>query len=263
MKDFFNSIFVPLLYQPIFNALIFLAWLIPGHSIGWAIIGLTVLIRLLLLPTANQTFVQQARMKALQPKVDALKDIHGHDKAAHSKATMELYAAEKFNPLGGCLPSLIQLPILIVMYRVFVDGLTTEHFSLLYSFTPHMSDINTSWLGFNLTKPDLWILPILAGLGQYFQAKQMADMNKPVDGKVDPNDMTAAMSKQFMYLFPIMTIFIARSLPAAMSVYWIIFSLFSVVHHAWYFRTERALPAPKVNNTKDGVTVSVRKKSED
>ncbi len=263
MKDFLNSIFVPLLYQPLFNALVFLAWLIPGHSIGWAIIALTVLIRLLLLPSANQTFAQQARMKALQPKLNDLKEKHGEDKQAHSKALMELYAAEKFNPFGGCLPSLVQLPILIVLYRVFVGGLNTDHFNLLYSFTPHMDTINALWFGLDLTKPNPIILPVLAGIAQFFQARQMSSLTAAPSGKGDAEDVSAAMSKQFMYIFPIMTIFIARQLPAAMSIYWIIFSLFSIVHHWWYFRDDRNLPEPGVSKTKEGVTVSVRQRKED
>jgi YidC/Oxa1 family membrane protein insertase len=265
IKDLFTAVF----YTPLFNALIFLAWLIPGHSIGWAIIALTILIRAALLPSSIKTLEHQGRMRALQPKMDDLKKVHANDKNAHSKALMELYASEKVNPLGGCLPSLVQLPILLVIYRVFIHGLNTDQFNLLYSFTKHMDTINTLWLGIDLAHPEKWVMPVLAGALQFVQARQMAPLTSTAStGNSDADSSAQMMTKQMMYIFPFMTIFIARSLPAALSLYWITFSLFTIVQQWWFFRknahllAEGKLPKPDIK-TKEGVTVTIRQKGED
>lgn len=263
-----NDFFTYTLYQPLLNALIFLAWLIPGHSIGWAIIALTVLIRLILLPSSLKTLVQQRRMRALQPKIDALKEKHGDDKAAHSKATLELYASEKINPLGSCLPMLLQLPILLVLYQVFIHGLKVEEYRLLYPFTPHMDSINTHWFGLDLTKPEQWVLPILAAGLQYVQAKQMGQLTPQpapttnANGQVAPTDISQAMTKQMLYFMPLMTYFITLRLPAALGLYWVATTLFMVGQQGWFLRQ----PMPEVSKTivtkQNKIAVTVRQKGE-
>lgn len=262
--NFFHDLFTYALYQPLLNALIFLAWLIPGHSIGSAIIALTIIIRLALLPSSIKTLEQQRRMKALQPKIDALKDKHGNDKAAHSKATMELYASEKVNPLGSCLPTLLQLPILLVLYQVFIHGLKVEEYRLLYPFTPHMDGINTHWLGLDLTKPESWVLPVLAAGLQYLQARQMSQLTpQPASTKDGQPDISQAMSKQMLYFMPLMTYFITLRLPAALGLYWVATTLFMVAQQAWFMRQ----PIPQFSNTlvtkKDNISVTIRKKGEE
>lgn len=253
IKHFFTVI----LYQPLFNLLIFLTWLIPGHSIGWAIIGLTIIIRLLLLPSSLKTLEHQHRLRSLQPKIDELKDKHKDDKAAHSKAVMELYAAEKVSPFGGCLPMLIQLPVIIVLYQVFLHGLTTTGDDLLYSFTPHLAAINPHWFGLDLLKPERIVIPILAAGLQYYQAWQMMKLAPSPTNKSD--DMSQTMSKQMMYFTPVMTYLITLRLPAALGLYWVATTVFMVAQQWWFIRQ----PTPALSNiikTKDNVTVTIRAK---
>src|SRR3972149_8720304 len=139
-----------ILYQPLYNALIFLVWLIPGHNVGLAIIILTVIIRLILLPSSMKATRQQKRMRDLQPEIQAIQARYKDDKAKQSQEIMAFYRENKINPLGSCLPLLIQLPILIILYYVFIHGLSTERFDLLYDFTPRPEVINTGFLGLNL-----------------------------------------------------------------------------------------------------------------
>lgn len=226
IKDFFFYT----LYQPFFNILIFLAWLIPGHSIGWAIITLTIVIRLVLVPTTAKSVILQKKMKKLQPKLAEIKQKYKNDPKAQQQALVELYKQEEVNPIGGCLPLLIQLPIFFVLYRVFINGLHTENFSILYSFTPHLTNINTYFFGVNLAKPELWILPIITGLLQFYQSKQLLSKNKNSNPKDDTQEMIA---KQMTYLMPIMIVFFARSLPAALPLYWSVNSFFSIIQQ-WY-----------------------------
>jgi YidC/Oxa1 family membrane protein insertase len=263
IMDVIKNIFTAIFYQPLFNALIFLAWLIPGHSIGWAIIVLTILIKLVLLPSNIQMLRQQLRMRALQPKIDELKTKHGDDKAAHSKATMELYAAEKVNPLGSCLSSAVQFPVLISLYQVFIHGLNTVQFNLLYPFTPHMDTINTSFYGLDLTKPEVWVLPTTAALLQFVQTRQMMASTTtaaPTSGK-EP-DMTQMMQKQMMYVLPLFMLIIGRQVPAALALYYVVFALFAVVQQWAFFRLHKNDPIPDGIVTKEGITVKIRSKSE-
>src|SRR6185369_1887210 len=97
------------LYQPLFNLLFFLVWLIPGNQVGWAIVILTIAIRVLLLPVTVLTARVQVRMRALQPKIDELKRKHKDDRTLQSQAMMQLYKEEGVSPFSSCLPLIIQL----------------------------------------------------------------------------------------------------------------------------------------------------------
>ncbi|MGA2666710.1 MAG: YidC/Oxa1 family membrane protein insertase [Patescibacteria group bacterium] len=267
-----------ILYRPLFNALIFLVWLIPGHNIAWAIIALTIIVRLILLPSSVNATRAQRRMRDIQPKLQKLQAQYKDDKQKQSQALMAFYKENKVNPLGSCLPLLIQFPILIVLYYVFIHGLNTNSFYLLYHFTPHPSVINTIWLGFNMAKPDRWILPIIAGILQFIQGRQLLPP-KPKDGS--SADPASLVSSQMMYLMPLITVFIAGRLPSALPLYWIITTLFAIGQQWWVMREPAAnfeSPSVKLSNetsiieniekkTKDisktikhGVEVTVRKK---
>src|SRR5689334_3771800 len=114
------------LFRPLFNLLVGITNILPNHSIGIAIILLTIITRLVLLPfawhQARQMQHNQQKMVKLQDQLKALKEKHKDDKAKQAEATMALYREAGINPASGCLPLLIQLPILIALYRVFFAG---------------------------------------------------------------------------------------------------------------------------------------------
>ena len=226
-----------ILYQPLFNVLIFLIWLIPGHNVGWAIIILTVIVRLALLPSSLKATRQQKHMQDLQPHIQEIQTKYKDDKKKLSEELMAFYRRNKVNPLGSCLPLLIQLPILIVLYYVFINGLSTDHFSLVYNHWPRPEFIRTFFLGIDLAKPDKFILPIIAGALQFYQAWQITPKNKPQPGQ----EMQSMISKQMLYLMPIFTVFIAGRFPAALPLYWIITTLFSIGQQWWVFREEKII----------------------
>ena len=219
------------IYIPLYNLLIFLAWIVPGHSIGWAIILLTIIIRLALLPASLKASRAQVKLQLVQPEINRIrKEIK--DQQEQGKALMALYKKEGVSPFGSCLPLLIQLPIIFILYRVFLNinknGLNSGN---LYSFTPHLGSVNTFLFGLDLAKPEIWILPILAGLSQYVLSKMMMPTTPtvtPVNGEKAEPDMMTMMNKQMIYLFPLMTWFIARSLPAGVAFYWIATTLFGI-----------------------------------
>jgi len=248
-----------ILYQPLFNALIFLIWLIPGHSVAFAIIVLTIIIRLILVPSSLKASRAQVRMRNLQPEIQKIQAQYKGDKQKQSQALMEFYKVNKINPLGSCLPLLIQFPILIVLYYVFINGLNTSHFDLLYSFIPRPEFINTMFFGLDLAQPDRWILPVIAGVLQYFQSRQLM----PPTPKGTQQDTQTMISKQMMYLMPLFTVIIAGRLPAALPLYWIITTFFGIAQQ-WYVMREN--PKFEILNPKlkeENTIYNPKKKSEE
>ncbi len=237
MKEFLKII----LYRPLFNLLIFLAWLMPGNNIGWAIIALTVIIRLILLPSSAKATRSQKAMQKLAPEIAEIKKKFKDDKQGEAQATMALYKEKGISPWGSCLPLLIQLPILFVLYRVFMVGLNTSRFDLLYGFTPAPDHIATVWLGIDLATQGGWILPVLAGVAQLLQSWQTKKMTptpqKPADGKPGAEDFSRVLSNQMLLIMPIFTVIIARSLPAA-ALYWLVTTLFMVVQ-TWFLTRDK------------------------
>ena len=124
--SFFSKAFYAVLYQPLLNALVFLYTYLPGHDFGIAIIILTSLIKLLLYPLGTKAVRAQRALAELQPKIKEIQEKYKKDKATQTKEIMDLYKKEKVNPFAGMLPLIIQLPILIALYRVFWKGLQPE-----------------------------------------------------------------------------------------------------------------------------------------
>ncbi len=104
----------------------------PGHSLGWAIITITLIIRLGLLIPQQKMLVSQRRMQVIQPKIKAIQEEFKGDQAKIGMKMMELYKREGVNPLGSCLPILIQIPILIVLYQVILHISDPSNFAHLY-----------------------------------------------------------------------------------------------------------------------------------
>lgn len=270
-----------ILYKPLFNALIFLVWLIPGHNVVWAIIILTIVIRLILLPSSLKANRAQIKLRQLQPEMTKIQEKYKDDRQAQSKALMDFYKEHKVSPWGSCLPLLIQFPILIVLYYVFINGLNTARFDLLYPFTPRPEAINTVLLGINLAHPDRWVLPIITGVLQFIQGWQMQGQfksPKPKEGEKDQSQaMQNMMGKQMLYIMPVFSIIIAMRLPAALPLYWSITTLIGIGVWYWAAKTTpkiqiasaqeeneqykpKSLPETINKIKKGGVEITVRRK---
>ena len=232
MFDLLVSFFNIILYQPLFNALIFLYQHLPGHDFGIAVIVLTVLIRFALYPLASQGIRSQKALSSLQPKMKEIQEKFKNDKAKLGKEMMELYQKEKINPFSGCLPLLIQMPILLALFLVFKtleNGLEVGELQMLYSFVPYSDHINTMFLGIlDLTMASM-PLAILTGLTQYYQVKMMMPSKSSLrKSRGNPQDFSQMMQKQMLYFFPAFTVLILWQLPSAIALYWIITTLFTI-----------------------------------
>lgn len=243
-----------ILYIPLVNLLILLIAIMPGHNAGLAIILLTIIIKLILLIPSRKAIQSQQRLKELQPQIDKIKRDFPNDRQKQSMEMMALYKRENVNMFGSCLPSLIQLPILLALYYAFRNGLDPARQKLLYDFIPHPDFIDKTFFGIDLTVPDhTYILPILAGIIQFIQTKMMM----PKVTKENASDPNVAMQRNMVFMFPVLTVMISRSFAAALPLYWIISSLFSVVQQ-WLIVRKRPQTKSATVETHRGVSLSTQ-----
>jgi len=234
-QTFFGWIWITLLYQPITNALIYLTSIIPNHDFGWAIILLTILIRTLLLVPNQKALHSQKKLQIIQPKLNQLKEKHKGDQQKIAAETMSLYKEHKVNPLGSCLPMLIQIPILLGLYEVIQSGLSPNNTFLLYGSLKNF-DINlvhTNFLGIlELTKINYTFLPIIVGVLQFLQIRLSLGQSKNQSG----NQMTA-MNKGMTIIMPIMITIFAASVPSGVGLYWASSTLYATIQQIFVNRS--------------------------
>lgn len=234
MSFLFNEI----LYRPLFNLLIGLYNVIPTHDLGIAIVALTLFIRLLFVPLSIRGQLSQRRMATLQPKIQELQAKHKGDRQALAQAQMALWKEHKVNPLSGCLPVLIQLPILWALYRVFINGVKPENLSALYSFVHNPGVIVQVGFGFLDLSAKNPIMAVIAGLLQAIQS-YLAAKNQPAPAP-GTNNPAVAMTKQMMYIFPVMITVISWSFPSALVLYWITTTAFAILEQLYIRRRHAA-----------------------
>lgn len=223
----FITIFNTILYRPLFNVLILLYQYLPGYDFGLAVIFLTILIRILFYPLGVKAIKSQKALEDLQPKLQEIQRKYKNEKEKQIQATMELYKKAKINPFSSLLPLLVQLPILIALYRVFWRGLNPEEMANLYYFIPRPDIINPTFFGIiNLSQSSI-ILAIFAGIFQFFQTKMLTPKTKTGGDKLDR--FSKMLQKQTLYFFPVLTIFILLKLPSAIGLYWIVATIFSII----------------------------------
>src|SRR3990167_469098 len=251
MLAFLKELGTTLFYQPLFNLLFWFVAILPGESLGLGIIALTALVRILLMPSSAAAVKSQREMLALQPKIDEIRAKYGDKPEQMNQRLLALYQEHKVNPFGSCLPLLIQLPILWVLYRVFMTGIHPSNFNLLYSFVPAPSALDTTLFGINLQAPSL-VLAVVAGALQFVQTWQLSRHRQQAKDRTDlprsekPGSEDAAktaeqLSSRMMYAMPLFTVFIAATLPSALAVYWVVTTAFSIAQQAYLIRTQPAL----------------------
>jgi len=233
-----NGIFQTLFYQPILNLLVF--FYNTFGDLGIAIIFLTLFIKLLLFPLSKKSIKYQKSTQDLQPKINELKEKYKDDKQTMSAALMNLYKENKVNPFASCLPILIQFPFLIAIFRVFKDGFAQNHLDLLYPFINNPETINTISFGIlNLSNKSI-ILAILAGLAQFWQTKMIMVKKPEVKAEVSKDeDMSAIMTKQMMYIMPVVTVIMGIGFPAGLTFYWLLTTLFTIAQQKLILNSKR------------------------
>lgn len=249
MSFLFNEV----VYKPIYNFLIFTYNIIPFHDFGLAIIFVTLVLKFILIPLSRKQIESQKKMQEMQPKIKEIQEKYKNDKEKQSRALMEFYKINKTNPFSGCLPTIFQLIFLIAIYRVLFNisnaGLLVDP-KELYSFIPNPGQINQYFLGIidlsktiNLNQISFKVVPqliliILAALAQYVQIKMITPKTKPQDNKANP-DISQIMSKQMMYLGPLLTLFIGIKFPAGLALYWLVSTVFAIIQQMKVLEKEK------------------------
>jgi len=233
ISSFFKAVF----YQPLYNGLIYLMDVLPFFDAGVIVILFTIIVKLIMFPLSIKATRAQIEMKEIEKDLKMIKKQYP-DKKDQTQKTIELYKEKNINPFAGFFVLLLQLPIIIALYQIFLkSGLPVINVELLYSFVSAPLSINMSFLGLiNIAEKSIF-LALLAGISTYFQ---IAYATPPVDPNVDPNDkptmqedMMKMMQKQMKYGFPVLVIFISWSVSAAVSIYWITSNLFTIAQELY------------------------------
>lgn len=211
---------------------------VPGGDLGLAIILVTVLVKIVLFPLTQRSIESQMAMKALEPELAAIK-ASGADKNEQSKQTFALYKEKKINPFSSCLLILVQIPIIIALYQVFLHGLEPVANVLPYSFVHIPETFNFMFLGvLDLSKHSI-VLALLAGVSQYLQGHlAQARTGKPT-GEGMSGQFAKSMQVQMLYFLPILIAFIAWRLAGAVALYWITSNMVTVVQELYTARKMR------------------------
>lgn len=248
--NIFSTIFV----FPILNLLVafykaFLWLRLPG-AFGLSIVALVVLIRLIFHPFFKKQLETTKKMSELKPHLDKLSVKHKEDPKKLQQEQMKLYQEAGINPAAGCIFMLIQIPVFIALYQtlsLFLNHDTSKVIAsinkVVYWPALYIQSIDPHFLGLNLimspSKAHLWyyyLIPVITGIFQYFQVATTtpapAAKVEGKDKKDDGNDFQRAMNTQMKFVFPVMIAWFSYTLPIGLSLYWNIFSLFSIIQYS-------------------------------
>ncbi|MEA2119165.1 membrane protein insertase YidC [Halovibrio sp. HP20-50] len=193
-----------------------LFWLLDHiHEIvgnwGWSIVLLTVLVKTVLFPLSAKAYKSMGRMRKLGPEMQRLKEMYGDDRQKMSQEMMKFYQKEKINPLGGCLPIVIQMPVFIALYWMLLESVELRHAPFIF------------WIQDLSVKDPYFILPILMGISMFVQ--QMLNPTPP-----DP------MQAKIMKMLPIIFTFFFLWFPAGLVIYWVVNNIISVAQQYYITR---------------------------
>jgi YidC/Oxa1 family membrane protein insertase len=229
------SIFHTIIYLPLYNGLIFLIGIVPGQEVGLAVILLTIIVRVLMFPIAQTAIKSQIAMRAIAPELEEIKRVY-KDKQEQAAKTFALYKERKINLGASFYLLIIQVPIFLGLYWVFLrGGLPIINEAFLYPFVNGAVHPNMLFLGLIDMASHSIPLAILAGVAQFTYAK--LSLPKPAkDGSGFAHDMAKSMHVQMLYVLPVVMIFIAYTVSAAAALYLTTGSLMSIAQELFIKR---------------------------
>ena len=201
--------FFNILAQPLFLVLTFFYGYFKNY--GVAIILLTVLIKILFWPLTHKSYSSMKAMQKLQPEMQKLREKHGSDKERLNKEMMELYKTHRVNPLGGCLPMLVQIPVFFALYKVLLDSIALRH----APFALWITDLSA--------KDPYYITPLLMGASMFVQQKMTPTTADPMQAKI------------FM-MMPVIFTFMFLNFPSGLVIYWLVNNLLTIVQQYFIHR---------------------------
>lgn len=226
------AFFKTVVYEPLYNLLVTFIDVIPGGDVAFAIILLTFLVRMLLLPLFTKSIKMQAAMEKMKPQLKILQEKYKNDRAQLGQKTMELYRSHKINPLMTVLVLLVQIPVFLSLYYMFAQGgLPALDAGSLYSFVPRPETVDMHLLGILDVSQKSIILAVLAGASQYLQI-YFSPAGKSVPRSENPSfkdDLARSMSLNLRFGLPLIIGVVAYALAAAVALYWITNNVVTIV----------------------------------
>ncbi len=218
-----SYLFNTFLYEPIINALIFLYNTVAFGDFGIAIIIMTIIVSLCLAPMRQKTLRQQAITQKIRPEILKIQKEHKNNREKQTLLLMELYKKHKINPFYMFLVLLIQIPILLALFKVFTNGINESVVDILYPFISDPGVLNPIFLGIiDLNERNL-ILIFITALAQFIQIKISSPSNNSSDLKI-----TMPSSSVIGALMATFTIFVLWHSPSALAVYWFTGAIFAI-----------------------------------
>jgi YidC/Oxa1 family membrane protein insertase len=233
-----------LLYNPIYNTLIFIIDNITFGDVGFAIILVTIIVKFAISPLTAKSIRGQILMKRMEPEIKQIKKDFPN-KEEQAKKTFELYKKYKTNPFSGCLIIIIQLPIIFALYKVFYTGIIVNE-SILYSFVQAPAVMYTNFIGLFEMGSKSVFLGIITGITQFIQG-YLSSPAKPKSIEIvkeeeinnSPKDFQTQLSESMQmnvrYVLPVFVGIFAWQISAAVALYWIVSNIFTIVQE-WYIR---------------------------
>jgi YidC/Oxa1 family membrane protein insertase len=237
-----HSLWNTIAYQPIFNGLVFTMDKITFGDVGFAIIILTIFVKLVLSPLTKKSIRSQILMKRMEPELKLIKK-EFPNKEEQARKTFDLYKKYDTNPFSGCLVLLIQIPFIIALYYVFWKGLSFDP-TVIYSFIHVPTSISTNFLGLVDLSSKSLVLAILAGIAQFLQGYLSSPIKPKVEivkeGEINEpktfqEELSNSMQMNVKYFLPLVIVFFSYSISAAVALYWFTSTMFTVAQE-WYMR---------------------------
>ncbi|NTZ16039.1 membrane protein insertase YidC [Paenibacillus sp. JMULE4] len=210
-----NSFWDKWFVGPLSDGLDWFAHMLWG-SYGLSILVVTIIIRFIILPLTLKQYRSSKRMQELQPELKKIKDKYKDDAKKQQEETMKLFQKEGVNPLAGCFPILIQMPILIALYAAIMRN-------------GHIGDHTFLWMQLG-TKDPYYILPLLAAVTTYLQQKMMSSQTPP-------------QMQSLMIIFPVLIFVMAMNFASALPLYWVYSNIFTIVQTYFIYKPGKAQPA--------------------
>lgn len=228
-----SFIFHNFFYAPLYNGLILFISIIPFHNVGLAVILFTCIVKIIIFPLSQQSIRTQFEMKQIEPEINEIKRKYKNDKRVQAEKTMLLYKEKGINPFSGIFLTLIQLPILIALYWVFLKGgLPNIDSQTIYSFTKIPSVIDMTFFGVSVADKSV-LFAVLTAVAQFLQMqitipKTTKKSDKNTQEVNFSDELAKNMNMQMKYVMPVIMFFIAKSFPLVVSLYLITSSLFAI-----------------------------------
>jgi len=233
-----SSLFSAVIYNPLYNGLVALVDYMPGGSLGLSLIALTLIVKFILFPISRKAVHTQMKMREIEPELREIKEKYKDNREQQALKTFEVYKQANINPFSSFFMVIVQIPIIIGLYWVFLkSGLPEINADILYPFVHMPEMISTMFLAIDLTGKS-WLFAAAAGLTQFYQMALATPPAPATDGTPSFAVDLAKSMQHMRFVLPVVIFFVAHSISAAVALYWTTNNIFTICQEL-YLRRHR------------------------